>query len=212
MRWTGCCSCLYWIPSCFVVEWRQFFLSVIKQPNLGIGHYTHTPGRTPLNEWSACHRDCYLHNTTSKRDKHPYIHWGLKPTISAIKWYETCALDLMATGININKVCISGFFLKSQVKQWLKNSRQECGLFRHHDNTPIHMVPSFRSFWQLQSFTAMLQLWSVCSKACPVLIIKIYSESHLRCSWLRRQDNLVLKFSRMVNTHCFGLYITLWSI
>ena len=40
---------------------------------------THTPRRTPLNKWSACHIHSYLYGTTNTRDKHLCPQWNANP-------------------------------------------------------------------------------------------------------------------------------------
>jgi hypothetical protein len=57
-----------------------------------------TPGRTPLDEWSARRRDLYLtkHNTHNRQKPMPPV--GFEPKISAGKWPKTYALDRRATG------------------------------------------------------------------------------------------------------------------
>jgi hypothetical protein len=44
----------------------------------------HTHGRTPLDEWSAHHRGCYLHSTHKRQTSMPLA--GFVPTIPASKW------------------------------------------------------------------------------------------------------------------------------
>jgi len=58
-----------------------------------------TPGRTPLDEWSARRRDLYLttHNTHKRQTSMSAA--GFKPTIPASEWPQTHALDRTATGI-----------------------------------------------------------------------------------------------------------------
>jgi len=82
-----------------------FFFTVALRPNAGHDHLilevsrSHTTfGRTPLDEWSAHHRDLYLttHNThNSQTSMHPV---GFEPTISASKRPQTYAVDRAATG------------------------------------------------------------------------------------------------------------------
>ena len=57
-----------------------------------------TVGRTPLDEWSASHRDLYLttHNTHNRETSMPPV--GFEPTISAGERSQTYALDRAATG------------------------------------------------------------------------------------------------------------------
>ena len=61
-----------------------------------------TFSRTPLDKWSACHRDLYLttHNTHNKKTSMPLM--GFEPTISAGEQPQTHALDLVATGTGIS--------------------------------------------------------------------------------------------------------------
>jgi hypothetical protein len=57
-----------------------------------------TVGRTPLDEWSARHRDLYLttHSTHNRRASLPPV--GSEPTITAGKQLQTYDLDHSATG------------------------------------------------------------------------------------------------------------------
>ena len=57
-----------------------------------------TVGRTPLDEWSARHRDLYLttHNTHNRQTS--MLPVGFEPTISAGERPQTYALDRAATG------------------------------------------------------------------------------------------------------------------
>ena len=57
-----------------------------------------TVGRTPLDEWSARHRDLYLttHNTHNRQT--PMSPVGLEPTISESGRSQTYAFDRAATG------------------------------------------------------------------------------------------------------------------
>ena len=57
-----------------------------------------TVGRTPLDEWSARHRDLYLttHNTHNRQISMPPV--GFEPTISASERPQNYALDRAATG------------------------------------------------------------------------------------------------------------------
>jgi hypothetical protein len=54
---------------------------------------THTPGRTPLNEWSSLRGDLYLitHNTLKRHKSIPPA--GFTPEIPASEWPQTQALD-----------------------------------------------------------------------------------------------------------------------
>ena len=89
----------------------SFFL-VALQPNEGYGLLIHevfldhtqrrtTVCRTPLDEWSASHRDLYLttHNTHNRQISMPPL--GFEPTISAGERPQTYALDRAATGTDI---------------------------------------------------------------------------------------------------------------
>jgi hypothetical protein len=65
-----------------------------------ITHFRHTTlGRTPLDEWSACHRDLYLttHNTHKRQTSMSPA--GFEPTIPANERLQTDALDRAVTGI-----------------------------------------------------------------------------------------------------------------
>ena len=57
-----------------------------------------TVNRTPLDEWSARHRDLYLttHNSHNRQTSMPPV--GFEPTISAGEQPQTYALDRAATG------------------------------------------------------------------------------------------------------------------
>jgi hypothetical protein len=103
------------ILRCVSLELVTIFFSsffsppVALQPNMGHGllilevfldhtQWCITVGRTPLDEWSACHRDLYLttHNTHNRQTSMPLV--GFKPTISAGERLQTYALDRVATG------------------------------------------------------------------------------------------------------------------
>ena len=60
-----------------------------------------TVGRTPLDEWSARHRDLYLttQNTHNRQTSMPVV--GFKTTISAGERRQTYALHRAATGTGI---------------------------------------------------------------------------------------------------------------
>jgi hypothetical protein len=58
---------------------------------------THTPGRTPPNDWSAHRRDRYLRS--NKKERQTLMPpSGFKPAIPAIKRLKTCALDRLSIG------------------------------------------------------------------------------------------------------------------
>ena len=61
-----------------------------------------TVGRTPLDEWSARHRDLYLttHNIHNRQISIPPV--GFEPTISAGERPQTYALDRAATGSGLH--------------------------------------------------------------------------------------------------------------
>jgi hypothetical protein len=52
-----------------------------------------------LNQWSACRRDCYLHNTNKRKRRASIPSAGFEPSIPAIRRSQTHALDGTATGI-----------------------------------------------------------------------------------------------------------------
>ena len=60
-----------------------------------------TVGSTPLDEWSARHRDLYLttHNTHNRQISMPPV--GFEPTISAGEQPQTYSLDRATTGTGI---------------------------------------------------------------------------------------------------------------
>ena len=74
-----------------------------------------TLGRTPLDEWSARHRDLFLttHNTRNRQTSMPPVEF--EPTISVGKRPQTYALDRAATSAfrqyTENKLCIKLIFL-----------------------------------------------------------------------------------------------------
>jgi len=77
------------------------------QPPLGQGlliqevSRSHTVGRTPMEEWSARHRDLYLttHNTHNRQISMPPS--GFEPTISAGERPQNYALDRTSIGTGI---------------------------------------------------------------------------------------------------------------
>ena len=65
----------------------------------------YTPGRTPLDEGSACGGEHYLttHNTHKIQTSMPPV--GFEPAIPASEWPQTQALDRAATGFDAFTVC-----------------------------------------------------------------------------------------------------------
>jgi len=63
-----------------------------------------TFGRTPLDEWSARHRDVYLttHNTHTRRPS--MVPAGFEPAVPATERPKTHALYCVATGIGNNSL------------------------------------------------------------------------------------------------------------
>ena len=74
-----------------------------------------TVGRTPLDEWSACHRDLYLttHNIHNRQTSMTPV--GFEPTNSADERPQTYALDRAATGTGVLSV-----HFKTNWLLWLK--------------------------------------------------------------------------------------------
>ena len=99
-------SCLIWLvtvpfpPS--PIAWHPLLgqgpLLVETSPSHSIRHST--LGRTPLDEWSAHHRDLYLttHNTYYRQTPMPPA--GFKPAIPPSKWPQIHTLDRTAIGIS----------------------------------------------------------------------------------------------------------------
>jgi hypothetical protein len=84
------------------------FLSVTQQPNSGLGRHivkvarSQTPGRTPLNEWSARRRGRYLHNTQQTQEMNIHVLSGIRtcdPSNRAVANLLLGALDRTAIGI-----------------------------------------------------------------------------------------------------------------
>jgi len=85
---------------------EDFFCGVTAPRRSGLLHYQGFTitlgdtihGRTPLDEWSARHRDLYLttHNILERQDFHAPA--GLEPTIPASDWPQTHAFDREAAG------------------------------------------------------------------------------------------------------------------
>ena len=69
----------------------MYFFPVAQQPNLGLGRLTvavsrsHTPGKTPLNGWSARRRGRHLHNTQQKDETNRNILNGNRTRESSYK-------------------------------------------------------------------------------------------------------------------------------
>jgi len=92
----------------FVCLFVTFFLSVVQQPNSDLvglifevsrSHTNrHTPGRNPLNEWAARHRNRYILITQGKQQMNIMFSSGFDPAIPAIKVLQTYSLDRTATG------------------------------------------------------------------------------------------------------------------
>jgi hypothetical protein len=89
---------------------NAFFFSMARQPLGGLDRlifrgftitlFRHTTlGRTPLDEWSASHRDLYLttHNTDNRHTSMPPV--GFETTILVRERPQTHVLDRTATGI-----------------------------------------------------------------------------------------------------------------
>ena len=54
---------------------------------------THTDGRTPHNDWSACHKGRYLHNTQQTQKKTYMLSAEFEPATPVIERPHTYALD-----------------------------------------------------------------------------------------------------------------------
>jgi len=91
----------------FIYMYFLFFMA--QQPLVGQNlliieasrsHSGTTLGRTPLDKWSARHRDLYLqtHNTHTRQTSMP--PGGFEPTIPASERPQTHALDRVTTGIS----------------------------------------------------------------------------------------------------------------
>ena len=105
---------------------RIFFFMAL-WPNAGHGLHIHevsrthiqrrtTVGRTPLDEWSARHRDLYLttHNTHKRKPSMPPA--GFEPTISAVEWPQTFALDRATNGTgNLNVLHRQKFWKNKEI-------------------------------------------------------------------------------------------------
>ena len=78
-----------------------------------------TIARTPLDEWSARHRDLYLttHNTYIRQISTPPM--GFEPTISAGERPQTYALDRAATGTGKTHTTLIDYILIFQSFDWL---------------------------------------------------------------------------------------------
>ena len=55
--------------------------------------HIHTPGRTPLHEWSACCRGRYLNNTQKHKTAIFVLSAGFEPAIPAIEQMQNYSLD-----------------------------------------------------------------------------------------------------------------------
>jgi len=91
----------FFLPWCNSPHWSM------ASPLLRINDHTQrrsTVGRTPLDEWSARHRDLYLttHNTHNRHTS--MFPVGLEPTIPEMEGSQTHALDRVATGIGKNSI------------------------------------------------------------------------------------------------------------
>ena len=103
-----------------------------------------TVGRTPLDEWSARHRDFYLttHNTHNRQTSMPPV--GFEPTISAGKQPQTYALDCAATGTGSYCKCIYWI----PFRHWKLHSS---GLLHEYSHYSLHNNAEYRSFQLLCS-------------------------------------------------------------
>jgi len=70
-------------------------------------------GRTPLDVWSARHRDLYLttHNTHNRQPMHPV---GFELEIPTSEWPQTDALDRAAAGTGANTLTAIKYILTVQ--------------------------------------------------------------------------------------------------
>ena len=87
----------------------QGLLLVEASPSHSIRHST--LGRTPLDEWSAHHRDLYL-TTYSRQTPMPLA--GFKPTIPPRKLPQIRTLDHMAIGIHCSVIILPVNWLIAQ--------------------------------------------------------------------------------------------------
>ena len=144
-----------------------------------------TVGRTPLDEWSARHRDLYLkkHNTHNRQTSMPPA--GFEPMISAGEWPQAYALDRAATANgSIWRGNKQYFIVLKTVSKIVKcsqcyirnvrnfSSSKRCFQFaflRHPCSNPRHGTPP--SVWS----SCSLSLDQACSK-------------FMKCRKLRRND------------------------
>ena len=77
-----------------------------------------TLDRTPLNEWSARHRDLYLttQNTHKRKNPCPRRDFFFEPTIPASERPQTHALDRAAIGISWMSKCLNLFSTSASTK------------------------------------------------------------------------------------------------
>jgi hypothetical protein len=79
---------------------------VVQQPKSGLAcliieisrSHTHPAGRTPVIEWSACHRGCCPHDKHERQTSMPSV--GFKPAIHIITRLETYTSDFTPTNIS----------------------------------------------------------------------------------------------------------------
>ena len=92
-------SFLAWLHST-----RCRVIGLLLQPIAFIATHTHTLNRTPLDEWSARHRDLYLtiHNIHKRQTVMPQA--GYDPAIPASERLQKLTLDRAATG-SVKKKC-----------------------------------------------------------------------------------------------------------
>ena len=113
--WCAVSECLLWDMSCQRYQQSIILLLLLLlalQPTVSFsllhswGFLDHTQwhitvGRTPLDKWSARHRDLYLttHNIYKRQTSMPLV--GFKPATPASDRPQTLALNCSATGIGI---------------------------------------------------------------------------------------------------------------
>ena len=120
----------------------MIFFNVALRPNAGYGllilevfldhtQWRTTVGRTPLDEWSARHRDLYLktHNTHNRRTSMPSV--GFKPTISAGERPQTYVLHRAATGAGDSRMIVNSKCANKDPETHLIFSNLH--LFCHHN-------------------------------------------------------------------------------
>jgi hypothetical protein len=149
-------------------ELHRLLFSVAQQPPIGPGppHYrgfTITPRhttfvRTPLDEWSARHRDLFLTTHDAQKRQTSVPPAGSEPAIPASEWLQTHALDRAASAMGeLHRHLVKWIKLKLLVKSSSGLSNFKRNLFndlgRIDKWTQFSSIQGFVSFYKNRVIT-----------------------------------------------------------